>query len=320
MREIPPDEADKKHGITAFHSEMDNGEFRFRLKSRPDSTAYIRTESGPIGAWQESHKHLYLPETYIVQSGWIGYVETENGTPVFRVYREGELFTTPREVIHNVYLPTGAVIHTVKHGKGVGEDRIVTSETKALDDHLKGVSEAELLRKASSHPGSPIAPPNPGRPLYSDAYKHFDNLIWQVPAWTTAIAAIVFAGLTQIDRNNVFVGLAGLDTASAVAVACGLFGLFLLGLGYALFRFRRHQVEAKTHVPDHPLRSPQVYLQLLVNVQAAILLLLAILAVGIPPLAGLVLAFSLVVVIAVYQERIIISDGRGGGNATFKPS
>jgi hypothetical protein len=320
MREITPNEADIKHGITTFHNEMDNGELRFRLKSRSDGTAYIRTVS-QRGAWQESHKHLNLRETYVVQSGWMGYVEIQNGTCVFRICREGEIFTTQPGVIHSVYLPKGAVIHTVKHGKGSGEDRVVDSETKKLDEQLKSVDESELLRRPSSSPG-PLgkpastgafapSPPDPERVEYTDAYKHFDNLIWQVPAWTTGITAIVFAGVMQVKADNALVALTGLDVRWIVAVGCTLFGLFMLAASYALFRFRLHQTKAKTWQPECPWKSPQAWLQFTVNAQAGLLLLLALLAVGIGPTLLLLVTFVSFVVLDVLVERHIRTVAKG---------
>ena len=123
MTPISQDEASKKHGIKCSHSVSEDGELRFRLISN-DGTAYIRTEGPPMGEWQDSHWHNKVKETYIVQSGWIGYAEMNDGHPIYRIYNVGESFTTPPYIIHTVYIPSGAVIHTVKHGDTTGEERL----------------------------------------------------------------------------------------------------------------------------------------------------------------------------------------------------
>jgi hypothetical protein len=98
---------------------MENGEKRFRFKM-PDGTAYIRTEAGEVGAWQNAHHHKGVRETYIVQDGWMAYAECRNDAFYFEVCGEGRVFTSEPGIDHNVFLPAGAVIHTVQHGHAVG--------------------------------------------------------------------------------------------------------------------------------------------------------------------------------------------------------
>lgn len=98
---------------------MENGEKRFRLRA-PDGRNYIRTEAGPEGVWQNAHHHHGVRETYIVERGWICVAEQSAGGPSVRTYREGEVFTSEPYVDHNVFMPPGAVIHTVQHGEPIG--------------------------------------------------------------------------------------------------------------------------------------------------------------------------------------------------------
>lgn len=105
------------HGIEARHESMPNGELRFRLYG-PDGNGYIRTVAGTCGAWQNSHYHLHVRETYIVERGWMVLAEWDEKQQNVNLTRfdEGCIVTTSVGREHNVYLPEHAVIHTVKHG------------------------------------------------------------------------------------------------------------------------------------------------------------------------------------------------------------
>jgi hypothetical protein len=98
---------------------MDNGELQFRLRA-PDGAAYIRTEAGVESAWQNAHAHKGIRETYIVERGWLVAAEAHQQHKTVRLYLPGAIFTSEPGVDHNVFLPRGAVIHTVQHGTPVG--------------------------------------------------------------------------------------------------------------------------------------------------------------------------------------------------------
>lgn len=143
----------KQFGISCYHEDMlpEIDERRFRLR-KDDGTAYIRTEAGAQGSWQFSHYHTKVKETYIVQSGWMVLAFADDrGTPCFQLYREDDVFTTPVGVVHNVYLPASAVIHTVKHGASGVDDRTKDEATVAFDEKVRSLSEAEMLERARSN-------------------------------------------------------------------------------------------------------------------------------------------------------------------------
>lgn len=145
MVTVTCEEARDLHGIVAEHTfTPETGEYRFRL-IKNDKTAYIRAEAGPAGGWQDSHFHRKVLETYIVQSGWMGFAVEENGNPQLTIYCVGEQFTTPPMVIHNVYLPSKAVIHTVKHGDAAGEQRLENEICRTFTALLNRISEEEIL-------------------------------------------------------------------------------------------------------------------------------------------------------------------------------
>jgi len=130
------------HGLRLNDEVMENGELRIRLSSQ-DGSAYIRTESGQSGAWQNSHYHEGIEETYIVQKGWFGFAKLVDGNLSLRIQKENEVCTVKMMVSHNLYLPADSVIHTVKHGKVKQGD---WHESKKLDALTKHLSELEIKR------------------------------------------------------------------------------------------------------------------------------------------------------------------------------
>jgi hypothetical protein len=174
---------------------MPNGELRFRLR-KSDGTAYIRTEASEVGGWQKSHYHKSVRETYIVQRGWIALAEAASKGPRVRIFRSGDLFTTQPGVIHNIYMSGKSVIHTVKHGEAIGEDRIEDDATSDFDKSVHQLSENAIMLAASAERGAMASE------TYTAEYRHFDRLIWQVPAWSTAIFALTAAGAHSIAQSD----------------------------------------------------------------------------------------------------------------------
>jgi len=122
MAKISARQALVLHGIEAIHERRETGELRFRLRAA-DGNAYIRTEAMTSG-WQNSHFHKRTFETYIVERGWMALAVANNdltGPPTVSILEPQQLVTTPVGLIHNVYLPAGATIHTVKHGGTDGD-------------------------------------------------------------------------------------------------------------------------------------------------------------------------------------------------------
>jgi mannose-6-phosphate isomerase-like protein (cupin superfamily) len=119
-RKVDCAEALEKHGVFTNHEQMSNGEYRFRLVNK-DGSSYIRTVAA-LGGWQNSHHHSAMRETYIVQSGWMAIAQRIEGRRSIYELQPGGIITTTPLVAHNVYLPGGAIIHTVKHGIATGAD------------------------------------------------------------------------------------------------------------------------------------------------------------------------------------------------------
>lgn len=242
---------------------MPSGELRFRLL-KADGTAYIRTEAAPNGEWQNAHYHKKVQETYIVQSGWIGYAEWADPELDLYVYQAGESFTTKPDIVHNIYMPQGAVIHTVKHGEAIGEKRLAGSTAAKVSELTKAIGETELLLRAKR---GLVRETSASPSEFGEVYRHFDNLIWQTAAWSSAVFALGLAGMTQLTAESPFVALTGIAHSKLIAAVCGLFGLFILIISHALYRFRWHQrrhtrIRSNVHWP-----SPQFGLQTMTNVQ-----------------------------------------------------
>lgn len=288
-------EAMKKYGICVRHGQMKtNGELRFRLNSTKDGSAYIRTQTtGESQGWQKPHFHKHLKETYIVEQGWIGYVELVNEEPVYKKYEPGDVFTTSPNVIHNIYMPADSVIHTVKHGAGptAGESGKPdwwgdNPECKNLAQIIGSSFPCDILRTATRSDLSLIKDPEK---IYNAAYRHFDTLIWQVPAWSSALFAAIVASVnlflthsststkcaTQLSYStNGIAAIFQLPSNILASIPIGLFGIFTLILGYALYRFRWHQVGTRTwyRTAKSPKVSPQTLLQSIVIIESGLLL------------------------------------------------
>jgi|CXWL01.1.fsa_nt_gi hypothetical protein len=141
-RSISVTEAEQR-GVFAKHEVMTNGERRFRLIG-PDGSSYIRTEASAVGAWQVSHFHAVLSETYIVEKEWMVLVQLVGEKQlVFQRLHPGDIVTTRMLVPHNVYLAAKAVVHTVKHG--VAECLPDWHPSTLLDSLTLSLSEDELL-------------------------------------------------------------------------------------------------------------------------------------------------------------------------------
>ena len=296
MRAISPEEAKEVHNIwTAHHQMNDGGEFRFRLSSA-DGTRYIRTvRPADSGEWQEAHFHRSVCETYIVQQGWIAFVEEVGNDRNIRILSPGHIVTTRPGVRHNVYMPGGAVIHTVKHGIGVGEDKepapLLTTWCKSLESESAIHEMADKLRSRQIRSTS-----------YNEDYRHFDTLIWQMPAWSTAVFIGAGAVLVEANTESLSKILPMFTNTSLTAGFLLVVSLFLLGLTQVLYRFRIHQAPMKIYSRTPPWTSASTYLQVFVTAQAFLVLYLALGSMGLPlPLATTICTLAFVPLV-IYRE------------------
>ena len=294
-RDITIDEAEKKYGITTeFTLMLTNGEARFRLNC-DDGTAYIRTETKDRAeGWQKAHYHRGLSETYIVQKGSILFVEFKEHEIFSRIYKAGEIFTIPKQVPHNVYMMEDSIIHTIKHGESMFHPEKLEDKADWWDDaefceklnSLKGCSIEEIKIKTQKIEEQPEQPGKGNiivlekkEPPYSTAYIHFDNLIWQFPAWIFALLTIGIAIIGLLGQHlstnmnisiieNVSIKLSHI--VGSVFICSGILGMIL---AYAMHRFRYHQIKIKDG-RKRKILSPQIYIQVFSNILVAILFLI----------------------------------------------
>ncbi len=229
MTNITDDAAKAEYGVTCHHEVMGNGELRFRLKSE-DGSAYVRTESGIDGAWQNSHFHKSVKETYIVQKGWMAFATYVNGELSLVIAQPGDELTTEPFVIHNTYLPAGAVIHTVKHGPTQENDWFGDTN---FDKATKHLSEEEIMRLTSKSFGENELD---GRfSSYTSIYNNLDNLLWKIPSLFIGGAAILIGFVANIlSKPNASLPH---ELWSIMFLLIGT--LFLLGT-YSMSRIRIH--------------------------------------------------------------------------------
>jgi mannose-6-phosphate isomerase-like protein (cupin superfamily) len=140
-----------QYRIETRSERMPNGEIRFRMYG-PDGNGYVRVVSGPSGAWQNSHSHHRIRETYVVETGWMVLAQYRPGLNEVELTRvdPGGIVTTEPLRKHNVYLPAHALIHVVKHGSVPGDADWLAAPD--LDAVTKCLSEEQLLERAKTNP------------------------------------------------------------------------------------------------------------------------------------------------------------------------
>jgi len=308
MAEISSVGAAESHGISTKHEQMPNGELRFRLSSSSDGTKYIRTAAGGTGAWQDSHFHRSVRETYIVQHGWMAYAELDAGGVSLTVYREGDLFTTSTLTPHNVYLPASAVIHTVKHGHSTLGDWESSPE---LDTRTKHLSESDILSLSSRRSGGGV---DESASPYNAAYRHFDILIWQGPAWATAVfvGAVIGVGTAQGAGGPLVTSGGPVTPHLFLGAFLGVVFLAIFALGHVIYRFRVHQAPFRRHRTSR-LASAQAYLQTLVTLESAVVLLGLFALARCPALYSFGVPVALLVGLTLYRETKVTKATRGAG-------
>jgi hypothetical protein len=226
---IPIDTAESEYGITHPHERMPNGELRFRLAAA-DGSAYIRTVSTHGSGWQRSHYHEGVRETYVVQAGWMALATWRDGHLAVERFAKDDAVTTRPNEPHNVYLPAGAVIHTVKHGITEGKD---WHPAKELDQLTQNLHEQQIL--ALSRPLEAVPTLDPRHGAYVDLYNNLDSLLWQVPGFFLAGAGIFFGFVA----SSFGTGSATLPRTAWGLLLLFVSALFLIG-AYSMHRIFAH--------------------------------------------------------------------------------
>lgn len=247
--EITDEEAQSKYGVSTKHGRMPNGELRFRLTNL-DGNNYIRTEASETSGWQNAHKHKTLHETYIVENGWMALAEKAGTAIDISLFSSNDVVTTRPNVVHNVYLPANAVVHTVKHGS---QDENDWHKDDGFTDWCEALSEDQVLKLGTR---SKPAPEIDERfEAYVALYNNLDNLIWRIPGFLAAGAAILigFAGAVLSKEG-------GANIPPLILASLFFFvGLLFFLSAFSMSRIREHH----TMVGDQlALMEPSGYFQL----------------------------------------------------------
>jgi len=287
--EIPPDNAERKYGIKAFHNRMKgNDELRFRLQHIESGTAYIRTETADTEGWQKTHYHKRVSETYIVQEGSVIFVQLKNGMYSERRLKQGAIITVDKDIAHNVYMYKNTVIHTVKHGISVknsgGDDWWDDKYCKKLDMliGLIDVNDIDDEQPEANCCQSNSGGPGKTEPPFTKTYMHFDKLIWKFPSWIFALLTIGIAlialftdrnccGLNALNAENTIFGHSLFNITGCLFILFAILGAILV---YTMYRFRVNQMIERRRKNIWPL-SPQILIQIFSNVLVAILALIS---------------------------------------------
>lgn len=125
--------------------------------------------------------------------------------------------------------------------------------------------------------------------IYTQDYRHFDTLIWQVPTWSSAVFALTATAIGPIVSNaQPISAAAGFSARYLLGAFVGTMAFVLLLLSNVLFRFRLHQTQIiltpKPDVPKPPWRIPGGHrsLQLIVTLECAALFAATFLVFRIP--------------------------------------
>lgn len=197
-------------------------------------------------------------------------------------------------------MPANAVIHTVKHGDAATEDRIVDETTKQFDKDTQSLTEEQITAEAAKNDAGSSGV-TPGK-RYTAEYRHFDTLIWQLPAWCTAIFLVTAVGTNSIQQATFLSIATGLTTNQFATGFLGLMFLVILALSQALYRFRRHQAALKRYRTTSVWSSASTYLQLIVTVEALALLFVVLLINGVLRGPASWLCIVLLLLLTIYRE------------------
>ena len=136
---------------------------------------------------------------------------------------------------------------------------------------------------------------------YSEEYRHFDNLILQIPSWCTVIFLITLVGLNTISADNIIIANTGIAINNlAIGFVIVMF-LFVIALSHSLYRFRVLQSSLKEYKSSF-WTSASSYLQVMVNAQAMCLFVILLLLFSVHLWVSLIIGVTALIGISVYRE------------------
>lgn len=146
---------------------------------------------------------------------------------------------------------------------------------------------------------------------YNQDYRHFDNLIWQVPAWASAIFSFSITASVLALANRVSIEKT-LPVDGMLAVAVFLFSVFFVFLLMmnVFLRFRLHQRPIyrpnRKSVPSCWFMIPgQTSLLLILFIEAGVILCFSFIAFGMKPLYAYMIGALFLFLGFLYVESVV---------------
>ncbi len=143
---------------------------------------------------------------------------------------------------------------------------------------------------------------------YIQDYRHFDNLIWQIPAWASAIFSFsVTTSVLALSNAKSIESTLPIDAGHAVAVFLfSVFFVFLL-LTCVFLRFRLHQRSIyrpnRKHVPSKWFLVPgQSALLLVLFLESGVILSFALVTVGLNAIHSIAVGMAFLLIGFSYVE------------------
>lgn len=104
-------------GVKTSGQILENGISEIYNRS-PDGTVYLRTEvpDGEIGLWQKSRGSNAPLENFLVQKGWVAYIELCNGQIVPMIRTSLTSFTGVPKYPYTLFVGPGTILHSIKLG------------------------------------------------------------------------------------------------------------------------------------------------------------------------------------------------------------
>ena len=236
---------------------------RYYLPDR-DPLEVIETRMNPNTS-QEAHSHRVVREAMLVLEGKVFVEEIVSGESNHQTLDAGDFVVFDRGVSHRISNNEGVQARTL-HFKflGEGKDRALFIEDKSE------TSTGPTLTTSLSE-------------IYTQDYRHSDNLIWQVPAWASAFFSISITGAVLALANSVKIERLLPSIKASLAVSIFLLSVFivLILLLNVFLRFRLHQRAIfrpnSRNVPRLWYMLPgQLSLLLVLFIEAAVILCFAL--------------------------------------------
>lgn len=150
--------------------------------------------------------------------------------------------------------------------------------------------------------------------IYTQDYRHFDTLVWQVPTWTSAIFALTATAAGFIVANaNSITAASGLSARYLLGTFLSVMTFVLFLLSNVLFRFRLHHAQiVLSPEPNLPasrfLPRGHTSLQLIAGLECGALLGATLLTFRTPWLYAIVIPALIAAFLLRHAEAVVVKE------------